>query len=234
MESYKELALLIPPVLALLIILYLKFKMPGGKFGLVYKAFLYGMISIVLVIGVQLLANEFGLDKLRNIRRIAFYAVVILGLFSEVGKYFFLRMFCYPSDRFNTPVDGIIYSVMIAMGFATMNSVFYFVDIPNVKVNLFNAATAGPANLIFGLAMGFFVGMGKMRSMRFIDNMTGLLAAIFFHSLYSFILITHDYQLMTAFFAGAAIIAFSLVLAALRMQIEAKKMEKKEITEAEK
>jgi hypothetical protein len=70
--------------------------------------------------------------------------------------------------------------------------------------------------------MGFFIGLGKLRKMKIIDSMTGLAAAVFFHGLYSFCLITKDFKLLLAFFVGSTIIAISLCLAALRIHADAK------------
>ena len=184
------------------------------------------MISIPLVLLVQFIASNFELDKLTNIRRILFYALVIMAFFAELGKYILLRGFIYPKEEFKTPVDGIIFAVMISMGFATMNNILYFINIPDLTVNIPNALTSGPANVIFGVMMGFFIGLGKLRKMRFIDSMTGLAAAVFFHALYSFCLLTKDYRLLWAFFIGATIIAISLCLAALRIHQDAKAEEK--------
>jgi RsiW-degrading membrane proteinase PrsW (M82 family) len=145
-----------------------------------------------------------------------------MALFAELGKYIFLRGFVYPKEVFKTPVDGIIFSVMISMGFATMNNILYFINIPDLSVNIPNALTAGPANAIFGVIMGFFIGLGKLRKMKLVDTMTGLAAAVFFHGLYDFCLLTKDYKLLVAFFVGATIIAVSLCIAALRIHQDAK------------
>ena len=182
--------------------------------------------GILLVLVVQLVADILGLDKLTNIRRVLFYALVITAFFAELGKYFFLRGFVYPKKEFKTPVDGIIFSVMISMGFATMNNILYFINIPGLTVNIPNALTAGPANAIFGVLMGFFIGMGTLRKIKVIDSMTGLAAAIFFHGLYSFCLLTKDYRMLWAFFIGSTIIGISLCFAALRMHMDAKAEEK--------
>jgi RsiW-degrading membrane proteinase PrsW (M82 family) len=184
------------------------------------------MVSIVLVLVVQLFASYMQLDKLTNIRRVLFYALVIMAFFAEFGKYIFLRAFVYPKNEFKTPVDGIIFSVMISMGFATMNNILYFINIPDLSTNVANTLTAGPANAIFGIMMGFFIGLGKLRKIRFIDSMTGLAAAVFFHALYAFCLLTKDYRLLWAFFIGATIIAISLCVAGLRIHQEAKAEER--------
>lgn len=220
MEIIKYLTFLIPLAISILLFLYFRFKTGKDSSGLLLLAFFFGAISIVLVLVMQIIASSLGLDDLRNIRRILFYSVVVVAFFSEFGKYFFLRAFIYPKERFRNPVDGIIYSVMIAMGFATVNNLLYFIPLPNLEVNTVNAVTAGPANVIFGILMGFFIGLGKLRKLRLIDSMTGLLAAIFFHSLYAFCLITQDYRLLWAFFIGSVIIAGSLSIAAIRIKMD--------------
>lgn len=222
MEYLKYLSFIIPPLIALCIYLYLRYKFANFSFSLLFSSFLYGVFSIILVLIVQIAVSFTDFDNLTNIRRVLFYALVISAFFAELGKYFFLRAFVYPKKEFKTPVDGIIFSVMIAMGFATVNNILYFINIPHLSVNAANALSAGPANVIFGVLMGFFIGLGKARKVRFIDSMTGFTAAVFFHGLYSFCLLTKDYKLLIAFFIGSVIIAVSLCIAALRIHDDAK------------
>lgn len=223
MEYLKYLSLAIPPVIALLIYFYLKYKFGKQPYPLLFKSFLWGMVSIGLVLIVQVLASYFELDRLGNIRRILFYSLVIMAFFSELAKFFFLKGFLYPKEDFKSPVDGIIYAVMISMGFATMNNILSLINIPNLDVNLINAFTSGPANVIFGVLMGFFIGMGKLRKIRFVDSMTGLGAAVLFHALYGFCMLTYDYKLLWAFFIGSGVIAVSLCIAAIRLHEEAER-----------
>jgi protease PrsW len=226
MEYLKLTSLFIPPLIAFLIYIYLRYKFRQFSYSLLLKSFLWGMVSILLVLAMQFFASFFQLDNLNNIRRVLFYALVIMAFFAELGKFFFLKGFVYTRAEFKTPVDGIIFGVMISMGFATMNNILVFINIPDLNVNVVNALTAGPANVIFGVLMGFFIGLGKLRKMRFIDSMTGLAAAVFFHALYDFCLLTKDYRLLWAFFIGSAIIAISLCIAGLRIHLDAKAEEK--------
>lgn len=226
MEYLKFTSFFIPPLIAILVYMYLRYKFIHFSFSLLIKSFLWGMSSILLVLAMQLFASWFQLDVLSNIRRVLFYALFIMAFFAELGKFFFLKTFVSTKEEFKTPVDGIIFSVMISMGFATMNNILSMITIPDLSVNIANAFTAGPANVIFGVMMGFFVGLGKLRKVRFVDSMTGLGAAVFFHALYAFCLLTKDYRLLFAFFIGSAIIAISLCIAGLRIHLDAKAEEK--------
>ncbi|MCU0371035.1 MAG: PrsW family glutamic-type intramembrane protease [Bacteroidales bacterium] len=223
----KYLSFILPPLIAFVIFFYLQYKFSNWTISFLLRAFLVGMLSIVLVLVVQIVASMLDLDRLSNIRRIIFYSLVVSAFFAELGKFIVLKAFVYPKKEFKTPVDGIMLSVMISMGFATMNNILYFINIPHLAVNIPNALTAGPANAIFGVMMGFFIGLGKLRKMRIIDSMTGLAAAVFFHGLYSFCLLTKDYRLMWAFFIGSAIIALSLYIASVRIHQDALAEEKR-------
>jgi RsiW-degrading membrane proteinase PrsW (M82 family) len=220
MEYLQYISIPIPIIIALVIYFSVRGRKDTPYQNLLLRSYFFGMISIAIVLLVQLLASYFQLDDLRNLRRILFYSLVIVAFFSEISKFFFLKIFCYPDKGFRSPLDGIIFSVMIAMGFATLNNILTLVNIPNLSVSNINALTSGPANIIFGGLMGFFIGLGKTRKMRWIDSMTGLFAAIFFHALYAFTLITEDYKLLIAFFIGSTIILVSLWIASLRMDTD--------------
>lgn len=222
----KYVSFILPPLIAVLMYLYLKYNFNQWSFGSLFKAFFWGMISIVIVLLAQVVADVLGYDRMTNLRRVLFYALVVTAFFAELGKFIIIRGFHYGKWNFQTPLDGIVYAVMISMGFATMNNILYFINIAGLSVSIPNALTAGPANAIFGVMMGFFLGLGKMRKIRYIDSMTSLAAAVFFHALYSFCLITKDHKLLLAFFIGSAIIGISLCFAALRMHQETIREEK--------
>lgn len=217
MEILKYVSFFLPPLIAILMYMYLRYNFNQWSFGMLFKSFFWGIVSIVLVLLAQVVADVLGYDRLTNLRRVLFYALVVTAFFAELGKFIILRGFIYGRKDFQTPLDGIIYAVMISMGFATMNNILYFINIADLKVSIPNALTAGPANAIFGVMMGFFLGLGKLRKIRYIDSLTGLAAAVFFHALYSFCLITKDHRLLLAFFIGATIVGISLCFTALRM-----------------
>lgn len=76
------------------------------------------------------------------------------------------------------------------------------------------------ASITFGVVMGFFVGMGKMRKNRFIDNSTGLFAATFFHGLFYFCFITSDKRLLLFTTIGFLIITVTLIIKAADRRVE--------------
>lgn len=183
-----------------------------------------GMMSISLVLVFQYISRIYGIDNFTNIRRIIFYSFVVMGIGSELGKFVILRYYAFPKGGFNGPLDSIVYSVVISMGFAFMGNILYFILPGYTEIDFLYAYTVIPANLVFSIILGFFIGMGKSRENKFVDSMTGLFAASFFHALYNFCFITDDSRLLMFFTIGVLIIVFMLYYKAFDMNEEYKRI----------
>lgn len=196
-----------------------KDRYPGiiASFGL-------GMFGIFLVLAFQYISRMYGIDNFTNIRRIIFYSFVVMGLGSELGKFLVLRYFSFTKAGFNGPLDSIVYSIVISMGFAFMGNIIYLLIPGYAEIDFLYAYTVIPANLVFAIILGFFVGMGKSRENKFVDSMTGLFAASFFHALYSFCFITDDSRLLMFLSIGVLIIIFMLYYKAFDMNEEYKRI----------
>ncbi|MFA5476343.1 MAG: hypothetical protein WC271_06540, partial [Bacteroidales bacterium] len=87
--------------------------------------------------------------------------------------------------------------------------------------NLLTVLYAVPfANLLTGVILGFFVGMGKFRSGGSFDSLTGLLAAIFFNGFFSFCLFSQDYLLLAMVAAGTLIICIMLSVRSINTDVK--------------
>ncbi len=218
--NIQSLSFFIAPVIALLLIFYMKFKFQIKTYSSINKAFLFGAISVLLVVLAQILASYLRLDELRNIRRTGFYAFVIIGFSSEFAKFLILRYYIQPKENFKGPLDGIIYSFLISLGFVTVATVLYAYHVIGAHVDLLFLFTYALANIVFAILLGFFVGLGKTRQNKFIDSMTGLFAATFFHGLYILGFLTKDYRLLIILAVGSIIITILLTLKSLKFKVE--------------
>lgn len=142
------------------------------------------------------------------------------GFSSEFAKFLILRYYFQPKENFKGPLDGIIYSFLISLGFATVATVLYAYNVMGVHVNLLFLFTYALANIVFAILLGFFVGLDKTRKNRFIDSMTGLLTATFFHGLYILCFLTKDYRLLIILAVGSIIITILLTLKSLKIKVE--------------
>lgn len=132
-------------------------------------------------------------------------AFVVVALAEEFSKYVIVKYFAQPKTAFNEPYDGIIYAVMVSMGFACTENIMYVLE-GGYEVAILRAFTAVPAHATFGILMGYFMGKAKFSKNRFVLNMAGLFLAVLFHGAY-------DFFLFINFIPGISIGAFiSLVI----------------------
>lgn len=207
----KELLpLFISPALFLLLFAYLRYRYPKGQFRLFFTAFGLGLLMAFLVILSNMLANYLGMDGARSIRRMFLYSFVFVGFMSEFGKFLPLYSKIMNHKSFNGAPDGIIYSLAISTGLTTFYAAYYHFFGLKVEGDWLYLIAIGPVNALLAVFVGFFTGMGKIRQNRFIDSMTGLGAATFFHGLFRFTLLSND----TLFFllVAGGILFIALIL----------------------
>lgn len=195
------------PVFLIIIYIYLKDKYEKeSKRILIYTFILGAVISIVIS---TILYNFFDLflptPNDFSVWQQFIKAFFIVALIEEFSKYVIVRYYNQPRKGFNEPFDGIIYAVMVSMGFAAVENLFYVFE-GGIQVALLRAFTAIPAHATFGILMGYFMGKAKFSKNRKKWNLIGLSCAILFHGAY-------DFFLFINFIPGISIGAFvSLII----------------------
>ncbi len=115
-------------------------------------------------------------------------AFLAVALNEEVFKFSVLRWVAFPRKFFNEPLDGIVYSVLVSMGFATMENIFYAYRF-GMETVLLRAFTAVPAHLVFAVVSGYYVGLAKFnpaRQSRLLWQGFGM--AFLLHGVYDFLI----------------------------------------------
>ena len=194
-------ALAIAPGLALSIYFYLADKYEKEPKLLLLKTFLIGGLSIYPAIYLTSFISDFGFVNDNTFAGVAKYAFFSVAFSEEISKFTFFWLLCYKNPEFNEPYDGIIYSVMIALGFATFENILYVFDY-GFSVGVLRMFTAVPAHATFGVLIGFFVGWGKFYGNALIVSIMGIGAAILFHGLYDFFLMKENVPFL---FIGAIV-----------------------------
>jgi RsiW-degrading membrane proteinase PrsW (M82 family)/ribosomal protein S18 acetylase RimI-like enzyme len=158
-------------------------------------SFFLGAASIIPAFYIEsVFANSFS----SHIGDQALKAFLAVALTEELCKFAVLRFYSYRQKSFDEPFDGIVYSVMTSMGFATLENVMYvtrFADIgQGYQVALLRMFLAVPAHATFGVLMGYHVGRAKFEPKRSTWLMAlGLSWAVFFHGTYdSFLFWQHS------------------------------------------
>ncbi len=206
------LASAILPVVLVIIYIYTQDKHEKEPKQLLFYNFLLGaVVSVVLtmLISIFVFDNILLLKDKHNIFEQFTKAFLVVAFTEEFSKYIIVRYFAQPKKDFNEPFDGIIYAVMVSMGFAATENLLYVLSGGGYEVALVRAFTAIPAHATFAVLMGYFMGKAKFANNRMVLNLTGLLLAVIFHGLY-------DFFLFIDFIPGLSIGAFiSLIIGVL-------------------
>ncbi len=183
------LALSIAPGLAICIYIFLKDIYNKEPKWLLFASFLLGVLTIIPPFII-----ETGLKPLFNngILHTGIFAFGVVALSEELSKFLVLRTFCYTRKSFDEPLDGIVYSVMVSMGFATIENISY-VFIYGYKAVFIRMFLSVPAHATFAILMGYFVGKAKFdRANSFRYLLTGLFWAVFFHGAFDYFLFLQE------------------------------------------
>lgn len=177
------LGLAIAPGLAICLYIFLKDIYNKEPKRLLFLSFFLGVISIIPPYFIETAALPYFNTSIPSLATLAFGVV---ALSEEVSKFFVVRYFCYPQKKFDEPLDGIVYSVMVSMGFATIENINYVLThgYATAFVRMFLSV---PAHATFGVVMGYFVGKAKFDPANsFKHLLMGLLMAVFFHGTFDF------------------------------------------------
>lgn len=226
MDIMNYFSFAVSPVLIVLFIVYLKYKFSIKSIDNIRNAILLGAVGVVLLIVANYLVDLRWDGNYKNMRRMGFFVFVIIAFSSELAKFIPLKFSFYRLSNFSGPLEGVIYSVFLSLGFSMVATVLYAFEIVGSpdKMNNFTLFlfTLPLANLVFAITMGFFVGMGKLRKNTFIDSVTGLFVATFFHGLFYFGFVTSDIRLLIFIAIGYTVIGITFIVKSVSLKLEEK------------
>tara|TARA_B100000963_G_C22549070_1_gene635897 strand:- start:272 stop:928 length:657 start_codon:yes stop_codon:yes gene_type:complete len=171
---------------------------------LIFGCFLFGCVAILPALFIELaLENSF-----TNIFLLSFFGIALV---EEGVKYLFLKGYVYNKKDFNEPMDGIVYAVMISLGFAMVENVMYVVNRPGMEltVAISRMFTAIPLHAVCGVILGYYVGLAKFSHGQ--NNLLffkGLFFATLVHAIYNYFLLL-GYGIALSFIALIVAISFS-------------------------
>jgi ribosomal protein S18 acetylase RimI-like enzyme len=153
-------------------------------------SFAFGVLSIAPALGIETVISHYLNRSVFSIIAGAFFGVALV---EELSKFLVLRYYSFTRRSFDEPLDGIVYSVLVSMGFATVENVFYVYN-ENLSVAFLRMFTSVPAHATFAIIMGYYTGKAK-----FIHNTRaqlftrGIAGATLAHGTYdSFLLLSEN------------------------------------------
>ena len=208
----------IAPVFIIIFYIYLKDKYEKEPKRLMLYSFLLGaIVSVVITTILYLIFDIFlPLNDNFSVQQQFIKAFFVVALIEEFSKYVIIRYYSQPKVAFNEPFDGIVYAVIVSLGFAATENIMYVIQ-GGYEVALTRAFTAVPAHAMFGILMGYFMGKAKFNGKRIADNLIGLSLAIIFHGAY-------DFFLFMEFIPGIWIGAFISLIIGIILSVKAIKI----------
>ena len=133
----------------------------------------------------------------------AFYISFVVASFTEeLFKFLAVYFIAFRHHHFNEPFDGIVYSVFVSLGFATVENIMYVLGpaTGGLHTAIGRAIFSVPGHALFGVTMGYELGLAKFcTKIPKVYFRRALIMPILFHGLYDFILLANSQILMIFF-----------------------------------
>lgn len=185
---------LVPVIILLTLVLYSDRK-SREPFHLILVCIFSGFftISLSIILGkIALPQLNIFRDTVFNIEQFNVFKIVVLAMIEEVSKLIVLYVFMAHNKKFDDIYDGFVYSAIIALSFAGMETLLYvfnetsYQDMTSLAV-LRNFSTI-PLHLVCGIVMGYYVAVerfSKTKTSKIKKISKSLLIPTFIHSVYN-------------------------------------------------
>jgi RsiW-degrading membrane proteinase PrsW (M82 family) len=160
MNALELFGIALAPGVAIALYIYLKDKHEREPLTLLLTSFFYGVLSTFVTLAVSMPLNLIVSLKSDDVVHQFIEAFFKVALIEEFSKFFFVRFILFPNKNFNEPFDGIVYAVMVSMGFATLENILYVFEY-GFETGILRMFTAVPAHATFGVMMGYYLGKSK-------------------------------------------------------------------------
>lgn len=178
-----NISLAVIPALLLLIFFYNKDKQKKEPVSMVMKVFIFGFISVLPAILIEIFIS--GIIPANNhLINSIIRAFIIAALVEEGIKFKTVMIVAYPNKHFDETTDGIVYTITASLGFAVFENIFY--SFGPVSTIILRGLTAVPLHAIASGIMGYYIGKSKFGDTNL--KYKGLIIAVLIHGFYDFFL----------------------------------------------
>ncbi len=183
------LTIALTPVLTILIYIYFRDKYEKEPVWLLIKGFILGAIIVIPCAFIEVLTSAI-FPSSEPYSSALWNGFMVAGLTEELLKFLCVLLLFWRNKNFNEKFDGIVYAVFVSLGFAALENIFYVFD-EGLSVGILRAFTAVPAHALFGIIMGFYIGLARFDKARSGSLLwQAFLYAWIFHGIYDFLLMT--------------------------------------------
>ncbi len=184
---------------ALFLLWYFERQDKGRKepLRLKWKIFGWGIIATffaaVIELNIEDLYNLLGIQN--NFWLYIFLsAFVTAAITEEALKFWVVKRHVYKDKHFDEIMDGITYTIIASLGFATLENIFYVLE-GGFAIGIIRALLSVPAHALFSGIMGYYIGKAKFAPAPWIRRnllWKGFGFAVLYHGLFNFLLFTES------------------------------------------
>ncbi|MBY0535418.1 MAG: PrsW family intramembrane metalloprotease [Chitinophagaceae bacterium] len=206
------LGLAIAPGIAIVLFIYFKDSYDKEPWRYLLASFFLGALSVIPPLLFQIVVPEKfdGLFAEKSWSYYAFQAFAMVAFSEELSKFIMVRYFAFRKPAFNEPFDGIVYSVIVSMGFATVENIGYVMQ-HGFATAILRMFLSVPAHASFGVIMGFHIGLAKFSTQPLQHFFKGLLLAILFHGCYDYFLFLLESKEVTRYVSEGLLVLGALL-----------------------
>ncbi|SDZ09777.1 Membrane proteinase PrsW, cleaves anti-sigma factor RsiW, M82 family [Proteiniborus ethanoligenes] len=181
----------ITPAISIAVAVYLSDRYDREPISLLAKTFIFGALSVIPTIIVERFLSSINIFS--GLLGIAFTAFVVAGFTEEFFKRLVVLKLMCKDKHFDEKLDGIVYAVFSALGFATVENIMYVVFrfSYNPYIGLYRGILSVPAHAIFGVTMGYYLSLTKFASNKArerANHRKSLYMPLILHGTFNFIL----------------------------------------------
>ena len=164
---------------------------------LVIRTFLLGMAVVIPVALIETLLG-FAKSTATNVGQaslssMAYSAFIVAGVTEELGKFLVVYLTIYKNRHFDESTDGIVYASAAALGFASLENLFYMISF-GWGVIILRSLMSTFGHLLFSVIWGYPLALRKIsRPGATTLLLLGLVGAMLAHGLYDFVLFTQSW-----------------------------------------
>ncbi|MBQ5776376.1 MAG: PrsW family intramembrane metalloprotease [Bacteroidaceae bacterium] len=208
---FSVLLAIVPAVLLIFFIVGKDKKQPEPP-GQLVKAFFYGVLSVFVTFAFHKVIDLFiyvGDATVGDMINRAFWEAAIP---EEMSKLLMLWLLLRKNKYFDEHFDGIVYAVMIGLGFATVENLLYMADNYDrwAWVGTVRALLSVPGHYVFAVLMGYYYSLAQFSPRKRVFYwIMALFVPILLHGLYDALLMVVE---VVPMFLGLLSIVLCIVL----------------------
>lgn len=184
-------------------IIYKTDKVEKEPIGELLRAFGMGVFSVIITLGISfgLGIQDYNTNEM-SFENLLLYVFLGVALVEEFSKWVSTRLFFNGSNSYNYLYDGIVYSIYVSLGFATIENFLYLVN-ADISLVIIRSFITVPAHVFFAVFMGYYLSKYKESVLKKQKNYKYLLYSILIpvtlHGIFDTLLLSSNFILLIIF-----------------------------------